>query len=111
LPEPTSKPDPNLYCADSCKYNKGKTDWFNLLQGFAPELDLLAQLTEFGAAKYSPHGWQKSTKPDAYLSAAMRHLMQHLSGETIDNDSKLPHLTAAAWNILAYQHLLGKTNV
>lgn len=83
-----------------------KADLSLLFRAFAPVLDDIARLTAFGEKKYSPLGWREQENGEArYISAAMRHLSAHLSGETTDPESGLKHLTHAAWSIMAAQYL------
>lgn len=54
-----------------------------------------------GALKYGPWNWRKEKVTESiYITAAKRHLDQHLSGETIDPDSGLPHITKAIAGLL-----------
>lgn len=73
-----------------------------------PRLDLVmpelicgvGEVLTFGARKYTPGGWK--TVPQAnerYLSACLRHLTAHMSGETNDEESGLSHLKHAATNL------------
>ena len=80
------------------KYDQGKPDW-SLLPWEA--LEPVVEVMMFGAKKYSPEGWRDV--PDAgrrYWSAAQRHLIAHLQGETADEESGLPHLAHAACCVL-----------
>jgi len=73
------------------KYDSGKLH-YSLIPTQATKA--LAEVLTFGAAKYAPNSWQ--TVPDGerrYLDAAMRHLEAYRSGETIDYESGLTHLS------------------
>lgn len=49
-----------------------------------------------GARKYGPWNWRKEKIDEVvYVDAAIRHLNQWLSGEDIDPDSELPHISKA----------------
>lgn len=80
------------------KSDEGKLRW-DLLP-MKPIESLVAVLTH-GAAKYSPDNWQR-VKPfkERYYAALMRHLAAWKEGESIDADSKLPHLSHAMCCIL-----------
>ncbi len=55
----------------------------------------------YGAKKYAPENWRKF--PDGrqrYIAAALRHLFQALSGEKLDSESMLSHLSHAATSVL-----------
>ena len=61
----------------------------------APLYELIAGFTE-GARKYGPWNWRKEKVSETiYVDAAIRHLNQWISGETIDPDSGLSHITKA----------------
>lgn len=67
-----------------------------------PPSAVLGVLRVFGFGnnvKYSPGDWlpgQPNERPwTAHADAAVRHLLQHLSGEVFDPESKLPHLDHA----------------
>lgn len=53
-------------------------------------LDEFAKVLTFGAKKYAPDAW-KSVERDRYIAAAGRHWQALLSGETLDEESKLHH--------------------
>lgn len=84
------------------KYDQGKLRW-DLLP-----LHLIEKVVEvytFGAQKYAPNTWQNlSDGYNRYKAALFRHLVAHEKGETIDTDSKLPHLAHVAWNAIALIH-------
>ena len=52
-------------------------------------------LTE-GAKKYGDHNWkQLDSLQERYTSAALRHMMAHMAGETYDEETNLSHLAHA----------------
>jgi hypothetical protein len=54
----------------------------------------LAEVLTFGAKKYAPNSWQLVDRAqERYLDALMRHLEAYRSGELIDPESGLPHLS------------------
>lgn len=88
------------------KLDGGKNRIGLMVAGFADALTAVAQVTTFGATKYTPGGWR--TVPDGidrYTDALYRHLLAHGRGEQLDPDSGLPHLAQAAWNCLAVLQL------
>ena len=74
-----------------------------------PALKKVAQVLEFGAKKYAPDNWKKvpNAKP-RYFDAAMRHLIAHQSGELLDPESGLSHLSHAACCVLLLIFLEGE---
>jgi len=49
-------------------------------------------LTE-GAKKYGDHNWkQLDNLQERYTSAALRHMMAHMAGQTYDEETNLSHL-------------------
>lgn len=85
------------------KLDSGKLRLHLLFKQYFPNAIIgVTQVSEFGASKYSPGGWE--TVPDGYqrYSDAMeRHSIQSASGEVLDKDSGLPHDFHLAWNALA----------
>lgn len=72
-----------------------------LLIDFSRALEAIAMVSEYGAIKYSEHGWL--TIPNAqtrYLNAFWRHLLA-MGKEMHDEESGFPHIWHAAWNLLA----------
>lgn len=99
------EPAPNLH-------NKGaKDDALKplpqvVLGGFANALQGVTEIGTFGARKYTRDGWK--SVPDAqdrYTGALLRHLLEHLAGRTIDEESGFSHLRHIAWNALALTEL------
>jgi hypothetical protein len=64
-------------------------------------LELLATLYGRGALKYSERNWEHGFRWSTPFNAAVRHMQKHNSGETMDPDTGVPHVIAAAWNMLA----------
>jgi hypothetical protein len=59
----------------------------------------IAKVMQYGTEKYSAHNWRNdkdSTPHSRTYSSIMRHLMEYWSGEDIDPESNLPHLSHAA---------------
>ena len=70
-------------------------------------LEDVARVLEYGAKKYQPQGWRAvAGGHDRYVAAALRHLHAHAGGETLDEESGLPHLAHAACSILFALELL-----
>ena len=60
----------------------------------------LAQVLTFGAEKYAPNGWvDVPNAEERYLDALLRHIEAHRSGELLDEESKLSHLSHAITNL------------
>ena len=58
----------------------------------------LAEVLTYGAKKYKPDNW-KQGEPDRYMDALYRHLEAYRSGELVDSESGLSHLSHAITNI------------
>lgn len=83
------------------KLDAGKNRLALTLFGFSNALQAVGEIGTYGAGKYSPNGWK--SVPDAeerYSDAMMRHLFADREW-TLDEESGLPHLAHAAWNLLA----------
>lgn len=100
--------DPNGLAQNEpgAKLDAGKIQAALVLGGFAKALEEVSKVGTFGAKKYSPNGW-KSVEDGVgrYSDAMMRHWLAHQSGELIDTDSGLSHLSQVAWNVLAVLQL------
>lgn len=72
-----------------------------LLSDFSLALQAVAEVSTFGAKKYSRGGWQHVPNgEERYYDAMWRHLLQERH-EDIDPDSGLLHEAHRAWNVLA----------
>lgn len=72
-----------------------------LLIDFGNALLAVAEVSTYGANKYSPGGW--ITVPDGerrYRDAGLRHRLK-MATEAVDSESGLDHLYHTAWNVLA----------
>lgn len=88
------------------KCDAGKIRVALMEEGFPKALMAVAEVTTFGAKKYTDHGWL--AVPDAfkrYSDAAGRHRLKRLAGEERDADSGLLHLQHEAWGLLAMLEL------
>lgn len=96
--------DPNGVAqhAPGAKLDAGKVDAELVFESFPNALLAVAKVATFGANKYTRGGW-KSVKDGIvrYDAAHMRHKLKRLSGEKLDQDSKLAHRFHEAWNALA----------
>ena len=90
------------------KYDTGKL-LFSLIP---PETTrALAQVLTFGAQKYAPNNWQLvENGKDRYLDALFRHLDAYRSGEALDPESGLSHLSHALTNVAFLHYLDLKAN-
>lgn len=78
-----------------------------LLEYFPRACEAVAQVSAFGAAKYTWGGWE--TVPDGvnrYGDAAVRHVVKARTEGPVDSDSGLLHAAHEAWNALARLELL-----
>jgi len=78
-----------------------------MLLGFSKALESVAEVTTFGAKKYTPDGWKKVDGGiERYTDALGRHLLKEKSEGYLDSDSQLPHAAQVAWNALARLELI-----
>lgn len=103
--ERTNRPievDPNGLDAhaDGSKLDAGKPDASMLLM-FGKALIAVAEISTFGAKKYTRGGWQSVADGfERYTAAELRHMCKE-HYEDYDADSGLLHLAHGAWNALA----------
>lgn len=64
----------------------------------------LAEALTYGAKKYEPNNWQKGDVT-RYTAAAFRHFEAFRSGELVDEESGLPHLSLLITNVAFLIHL------
>lgn len=87
-------------------------DFSDVVDGSAREVDgadllpydtiaELAKLYAAGARKYAPRNWEKGIAFDKNINAALRHIAKRAFGETVDPETNVNHLVAAAWNLIA----------
>lgn len=85
------------------KLDAGKIRAGLMVSGFKRALLEVAKVTTYGAAKYTPNGWQDVPDGEArYTDALFRHLF---ASEDCDPESDLLHAAHAAWNALAVLEL------
>ena len=85
------------------KFDEGKPMW-NLVPLEA--VQEVAKVLTMGANKYGKRNWVKLPDfEDRYMSATLRHITQHQSGELFDEESGLLHISHATCNLifLAYK--------
>lgn len=95
--------DPNGLAAHEpgAKLDLGKPMVDLTLDGFSRALLAVAQVSTYGAKKYSPNGWKAVPNGEQrYRSAGDRHRLFR-GHEVLDHESKLTHLAHEAWNRLA----------
>ena len=87
------------------KLDAGKTRTGLMASGFSLALSRVAEVTTFGAAKYTPNGWLSvPSASERYTDALYRHLLAHPNDKN-DPESGIEHLAHAAWNLLAILEL------
>lgn len=81
-----------------------KPERFDLIP--AGPLRMLAHLYGNGAEKYEARNWEKGYEWSLSFAAMQRHLWLFWSGEDIDEEMQLPHLTCAAFHAFALTEFL-----
>lgn len=62
-------------------------------------INAVTAIREYGTDKYhDPENWRK-VEPQRYRDALYRHWLKYLNGETVDEESGLPHLWHLACNV------------
>lgn len=80
-----------------------------LLEQFPRACMAIAEVSEFGAAKYTWRGWEKVKNGiTRYGDAQARHICKAAIEGGIDPDSGLLHAAHEAWNALARLELILK---
>ena len=88
------------------KMDSGKLRAGLVLGDFSNALNELVKVGTFGVNKYSESGWLEVEEGvKRYTDALYRHLLKHNTGELLDPDSGLTHLSHALWNLNAVVEL------
>lgn len=64
----------------------------------AEALTQYAKVLTYGAKKYADFNWAKGIKYSRVIAAILRHTMLYMSGETIDPETGLSHMSAVMTN-------------
>lgn len=93
----------NQLVNDGRKHDQEKCYAGLLFRDFARAFEVTAEVTTYGARKYSPSNWLRvPDKEERYHNALMRHLLADAKAPgSVDPESGFPHLAHAAWNLLA----------
>lgn len=92
--------------APGAKLDGGKLRPALVLGGFASAVDAMVKVGSDGARKYTDNGWKTVPNGKArYEDALLRHLLAHLRGELIDEESGSPHISHCMWNAAAIYEL------
>jgi hypothetical protein len=105
--EPTSNVEPVKTTETFKKFDSEKVD-YSLLEPLVVEM--YCTVAQMGAKKYGRNNWKQATADDRYRyeAALLRHIMAYKSGEEIDKESGLSHLSHALWNLVAVETLRRK---
>lgn len=89
------------------KLDAGKPRAALVLGGFSRALLAVAEIGTYGAAKYSPRGWETvDNGRERYTDALLRHYLREETGKESDPESGLLHAAHLAWNALARLELI-----
>lgn len=93
-------------------FQDGKLRW-DLLP--LEEIEDIVKLYTAGSIKYGDNNWQGLENGyQRYKAAMLRHLLEYEKGTKIDEETKVNHLAAVAWNAIAMlyldKHGKGKVN-
>lgn len=81
------------------RYNSGKPK-LSFLFDFPNAIETFAEVTEYGANKYSTHNWKKGLYVRSVVDSLMRHLAAYMGGELLDAESGCSHLGHIVWNAM-----------
>jgi hypothetical protein len=78
-----------------------------VLDIFPRALEAVADVSAFGAKKYSWDNWKfVKDGQNRYTNAMIRHLNKESRGEIFDKETNLYHAASVAWNALARLELI-----
>ena len=89
------------------KLDAGKSPVYQgLIDYFPRACQAVADVSHFGAKKYTWKGWESVPGGiERYSDAQVRHMLAECTDERCDPDSGLTHAAHAAWNALAVLEL------
>lgn len=96
-PVQTTPADDRVDALSGRKDDAGKPN-YELLPWLA--LEQVQAVLDYGAKKYTAHGWRAVKGRTRYLNAALRHIFAYARGEDNDHESGLPHLAHAACSVM-----------
>lgn len=82
---------------EGTKYDEGKLPIYLLP---SKPLEIITEVLQFGAEKYTPHNWRKGMKWSRLISAIMRHLLAWKEGEDVDPETGISHLGHIGCDVL-----------
>lgn len=78
-----------------------------VLAQFPNAIEMIAQVSEFGANKYSWENWHSvDNAVERYTDALARHLVREAKGEVVDHESGFLSAAHTAWNALTRLELM-----
>lgn len=83
----------------SLRYNSGKPEW-SLLH--YPSLLPMVRVLEFGKLKYNRNNWMIGLNKEEVLDSAMRHLVELMENNEVDEESTLSHAGHVMANMMFY---------
>ena len=93
--------------SEGIKYDQGKLRLAEMITDFAPELEELCKVWEFGANKYGKSNWKDLEYAEIrYTNALLRHLIAEEQEGAYDKESNLLHAAHIAFNALARMHFI-----
>lgn len=87
------------------RFNEGKPRWGLV---YYKGLEPMVRCFEYGATKYGSGNWQKGLDKREILESMQRHLASLMDGETIDEESGLPHIGFIQANANMYNYMIDK---
>jgi len=92
------------------KHDTGKLKVGMVFSYFSKALLAVAGVGTYGNEKYGYSFWDDNWNRvencrERYFDALLRHLLAHIGGQELDEESGHSHLSHAAWNILALLEL------
>ena len=79
----------------------------NRLELIEPKfIEGLGAVLTLGATKYAPNNWKNASEEDIerIKGALLRHIMTYLSGDKIDEESKVSHLYHASFGLMTLDY-------
>lgn len=85
------------------RFNQNKLKW-SLVD--YKSLEPMVEVLMMGARKYAPGNWKKGMPVTEIYDSLQRHLVSFISGEDLDEESKLKHLGHAMCNLMFLEFMM-----
>ena len=85
------------------RFNEGKVEWTEI---DFKSIEPLVRVLMYGAKKYSSKNWTKGMPTTQIINSAMRHMVQLMNGEFLDEESGISHCGHVCANMMFLEYVV-----